>query len=118
MLKIYRSYWGDYDATSQKLAQYDCFIMPSLGKKIITVSNANQGFATLKGSVQKLGSNYANASLCLFKKTTRELLWEIKPNKDGSYQFRNLATDMPCFIVAFDNNQQYNAVIQDNVIPK
>ena len=117
MIRLVRIYLGNYKASPKHLEQkkVNRVVLP---KKSLTILNANQGFATLKGSVQKLGSNYANASLCLFKKTTRELLWEIKPNKDGSYQFRNLATDMPCFIVAFDNNQQYNAVIQDNVIPK
>lgn len=118
MLKIHRSYWRDYSASSEKIKKYGCFLMPSMGKKIITVSNANQGFFILKGSVKKLGADYAGASLCLFKKSTRELLWETKPKKDGSYQFRNLANDMPCFIVAFDDQMKFNAVIQDMVIPK
>jgi len=41
-----------------------------------------------------------------------------KPDADGNYQVLGLNTDLKMFIVAFDKNQQFNAVIQDNVVPK
>ena len=41
-----------------------------------------------------------------------------KPDNDGNYQFLGLSTSLKTFIVAFDQGQQFNAVIQDNVVPK
>ena len=43
---------------------------------------------------------------------------EITSKADGSYAFRNIAVGLECFVVAFDPNNQYNAVIQDKVIAK
>ncbi|MHA3104606.1 hypothetical protein [Acinetobacter sp. ANC 3791] len=114
-LKIFRAFWGGYIPDYAKLAERGYFIMPSIGKKIITVANENQGFGVAKGTVKKLGKIYPSAQVCLFRKDTRALLWETTSKSDGSYSFRNLAIGLECFVVAFDPAQKYNAVIQGKV---
>lgn len=89
-----------------------------LPRPIMTMSKPEHGFALVKGTTKKLGENYHPVPVCLFRKDNRQLIWETKSKPDGSYFFRNVAEGLPCFIVAFDPNNQFNAVIQDNVVPK
>lgn len=74
--------------------------------------------ATIKGSVRKLGQQYQNATVVLYNKANLQPIAVKKPDKNGNYQFLGLNTDLKTFIVAFDKKQQFNAVIQDNVVPK
>lgn len=78
----------------------------------------DQGFGQIKGATKKLGANYSPVPVCVFKRSNRQLLWETTSKPDGSYMFRNIAVGLECFVVAFDPNNQYNAVIQDNVVSK
>lgn len=74
--------------------------------------------AKIKGSVKKLGDSYQNANVVLYNKANLQPIAIQKPDQNGNYQFLGLNTDLKTFIVAFDKNQQFNAVIQDNVVPK
>ncbi|MDK8754284.1 hypothetical protein [Acinetobacter radioresistens] len=74
--------------------------------------------ASIKGSVKKLGAKYQNATVVVYNKANLLPIAIRKPDADGNYQFLGLNTDLKTFIVAFDKNQQFNAVIQDNVVPK
>lgn len=53
----------------------------------------------------------------LFEKLTGILLFDILTDENGFYSFNHL-TKTKYFIVAHDPVSQYNAVIQDNVVPK
>ena len=117
MLKIHRVFWGDYIPDYAKLAAMGYKIM-RLPKPIMTISSADQGLGQIKGTTKKLGANYAPVPVCVFKRSNRQFLWETTSKADGSYAFRNIAVGLECFVVAFDPNNQYNAVIQDNVVPK
>lgn len=117
-LKVFRTFFGGYNPDYVKLHERGYFVMRHAGSRIITAMNEDQGFAKVKGMTKKLGENYSPVSICLFKRSTRRLLWETKSKADGSYEFRNIAVGLECFVVAFDPNNQYNAVIQDNVVPK
>lgn len=92
--------------------------LSGISRKIITTTSVNHGFGRIKGTTKKLGQNYSPVPVCCFKRSTRELLWETTSKPDGTYFFRNIAVGLECFVVAFDPNGQYNAVIQDNVVPK
>ena len=74
--------------------------------------------AKIQGSVKKLGQQYQNATVVLYSKTNLQPIAIRKPDINGDYQFLGLNTDLKTFIVAFDKNQQFNAVIQDNVVAK
>lgn len=115
--KVFRCFYGGYHPNYAKLAERGYRIMPNIGKCMIAVLNSSQGLGKVDGTTKKLGGNYAPVPVCLFRRDNRQLLWETTSKPDGSYSFRNVATGLECFIVAFDPNGQYNAVIQDKVIP-
>ncbi len=73
--------------------------------------------ASICGSTKKLGSEYKNALVVLYNKGNLSPLAVRKPDVNGKYQFAGLDTNLKTFIVAFDMNHQFNAVIQDNVVP-
>lgn len=71
---------------------------------------------SIKGIAKKLGA----ATQCrvrLFEKQSGTLIADILTDQNGNYEFTNLAK-VRFFIVAHDPLTQYNAVIQDNVVPK
>jgi hypothetical protein len=74
--------------------------------------------AKVQGSTKKLGEAYQNATVVLYNKANLQPIAVRKPDQNGNYQFLGLNTDLKTFIVAFDQKQQFNAVIQDNVVPK
>lgn len=74
--------------------------------------------AKISGSVKKLGNQYQDATIVLYNKTNLQPIAIKKPDENGNYKFLGLNTDLKTFVVAFDKNQQFNAVIQDNVVPK
>lgn len=100
--------------------------MKPCSHKVMPTSNSLQqlGFgekntvALIKGLTKKLGEKYQGALVVLYNKANLQPIAVRKPYTDGSYQFLGLNTDLKTFIVAFDENQQFNAVIQDNVVPK
>lgn len=53
----------------------------------------------------------------LFEKQTGRLIYDVKSDKNGRYKFTKLPFSN-FFIVAHHPKSQYNAVIQDNVVPK
>lgn len=74
--------------------------------------------AKIKGSVKKLGNAYQISKIVLYNKANLQPIATRKPDKNGNYRFSGLNTDLRTFIVAFDQKQEFNAVIQDNVVPK
>lgn len=74
--------------------------------------------AKIQGSIRKLGQQYQNANVVLYNKANLQPIAVRKPDQNGNYRFLGLNTDLKTFIVAFDQKQQFNAVIQDNVVPK
>ncbi|HQZ60048.1 MAG TPA: hypothetical protein PLQ39_10255 [Acinetobacter sp.] len=115
--KVVRLFAGGYTPDYSKLAERKYIVIPNIGKRMITVLNSNQGFGKVGGTIKKLGQNYSPVPVCLFRRDNRLLLWETKSKPDGSYSFRNVAVGLECFAVAFDPNNQYNAVIQDKILP-
>ncbi|MFW2099043.1 hypothetical protein [Acinetobacter johnsonii] len=80
--------------------------------------SAGSVIAKVKGSVKKLGEQYRYATVVLYNKSNLQPIAIFKPDQNGDYKFLGLNTDLKTFIVAFDMNQEFNAVIQDNVVPK
>ena len=74
--------------------------------------------AKIQGSTKKLGVQYRNALVILYHKANLQPIAVTRPNQNGDYQFLGLNTDLKTFIVAFDQKQEFNALIQDNVVPK
>lgn len=87
-------------------------------KSMISVLSTDQGLGQIKGTTKKLGNNYSPVPVCVFRRDNRQFLWETKSKTDGTYAFRNIAAGLECFVVAFDPNKEYNAVISDRVVAK
>ena len=90
--------------------------MPSYPSQQIIPNNGT--VASIKGTVKKLGGQYSDAMILLFNKSNYQLIAATQPKDDGSYKFLGLHDGLKTFVVAFDKKQQFNAVIQDNVVPK
>lgn len=78
----------------------------------------NNTVSGIKGSTKKLGEKYRNALVVLFNKANLQPIAVKKPDINGEYQFLGLNDSVNCFVIGFDSQQQYNAAIQDNVVPK
>lgn len=115
--KIFKFFPGHYVANNERLAQLNYIHFNPL-KRIMIIGSNNHGFGKIRGTTKKVGANYSPVPVCVFRRDNRQLLWETKSKADGSYAFRNIAVGLECFVVAFDPNNQYNAVIQDKVIAK
>lgn len=118
MFKLARYFFGGYIANPEKLQVKKVKVIHFKPKKILIVSEVWQGYGRIKGTTKKIGTNYSPVPVCVFRRDTRQLLWEIKSKSDGSYEFRNIKSGFECFVIAFDPNNQYNAAIQDKVIAK
>ena len=114
-LKIVRTFFGGYVPNYAKLMSlgYTVGVSP---RPIISPMNSNQGLGQIKGTTKKLGQNYSPVPVFVFRRDTRQLIWETTSKPDGSYFFRNIAVGLECFVVAFDPNRQYNAVISDTLV--
>lgn len=93
-------------------------VMPSSNDLQPTILTPTSTVGSIKGSVKKLGQNYQNANVVLYNKANLQPIAIRKPKENGDYGFLGLTTDMKTFVVAFDASKQYNAVVQDNVVPK
>jgi hypothetical protein len=91
-------------------------ILPSAN--LLQIITTGPVVAKVTGSVKKLGQQYQNATVVLYNKANLQPIAVRKPDQNGDYRFLGLNTDLKTFIVAFDKKQQFNAVIQDNVVPK
>jgi len=71
---------------------------------------------SIKGKVSELGISLP-CRVRLFEKNSGKLIADIATNTNGDYEFDHLNA-ITCFIVAHHPTSQFNAVIQDNVVPK
>lgn len=117
LIRILRIFTGAYTPNHSKLKVKN-YGFVGLGKKMLFISTPNHGYGLIRGTIKKIGASYSPVPVCVFRRDNRQLLWETKSKADGSYAFRNIAVGLECFVVAFDPNNQYNAVIQDKVIAK
>lgn len=82
-------------------------------KQIFDLDNK---YLSIKGMVLKKGINIP-CRVRLFIKSTGQLFKDVVTDENGYYEF----TEIPLnryYVVAHDPDGEYNAVIQDNIIPK
>lgn len=85
---------------------------------LLQAISAGPVIAKIKGTTSKLGERYNGALVTLYNKVNLQPLAVTHSDQNGDYQFLGLNADLKIFIVAFDPQQEYNAVISDNVVPK
>lgn len=92
------------------------FLKKNLVVSVAQVSYA--GLSKIQGVTQKQGAIYGDCLVRLFHRNSGILVSEKDSDLQGGYYFKGLKADVAYFVVAFDKNKQFNAVIQDNVVPK
>lgn len=71
---------------------------------------------SIKGSVQEQAARLP-ARVRIFEKSSGRLVADIITDKNGNYEHKGLPP-IRFFLVAHHPASQFNAVIQDNVVPK
>lgn len=72
--------------------------------------------AEIRGTVKKQGVAY-QATVYLYS-PSESTMRSVVSNQNGSYTFKGLAKNVEYMIFSRDKNRNFNAVIQDNVVPK
>lgn len=88
-------------------------------KNICAESDAiytNTNGLAIKGQVKQLNVHLP-CRVRLFERMTGRLINEVLTDSLGNYEFDHL-TQAKFFLVAHHPQNQFNAVIQDNVVPK
>lgn len=84
----------------------------------LQVLNVGPVITSIHGTTKRLGKKYEDALIVLFNKRNLQPIAVTRPDSNCDYRFLGLNNNLNTFIVAFDHAQQFNAVIQDNVVPK
>lgn len=87
-------------------------------RKIMLVNNDNQGTGRIEGIVRLGGSGVVHAPVHVFKRDTKELLWETSTDVNGRFKLRNIAKNLECFVTVFDPTREKNAKIKDMIVAK
>lgn len=116
-IKLIREFGGGYEPNYELLKSNFYNLVPAI-LNIIAVTNENKGFGQIKGITKKKGVIYPGVEVSVFKRSDKTHLWTVRSKQDGSYAFRNIAAGLECFVVGFDPEQNYNAVISDKVVAK
>lgn len=74
-------------------------------------------YGVVSGVVQINGVN-AQAIVRCYEKSTGRLLKQTISGENGFYSFKGLLRNTKYFVLAHNLERQFNAVIQDNVVPK
>lgn len=80
-------------------------------------SSINYVGGTIKGKVTAQGVKYP-CMVSLHERSSRKVLQIKETDMLGNYSFENLAFGFTFFVMATDPAKQFNAVIQDMVMPK
>lgn len=73
---------------------------------------------SIKGATKKVGLIYPECQVILYDKSTLLPVMSAHSDSGGKYGFSGIPKNKVYFLAAFDKTQQFNAVIQDNVVPK
>jgi hypothetical protein len=78
------------------------------------------GNGKVQGTTKKLGVICPNVLVRLYERKSGNKLHiaDTSSDKNGVYKFLNLPTDREFYVVGIDPASQYNAVIQDKLVPK
>lgn len=91
-------------------------LKPILALTVSTVARSSGAGLKISGTIKEMGGNIP-CRVRLFEKLSGALVADIETDKAGNYKFSQLMKTR-FFIVAHHPASQFNAVIQDNVVPK
>lgn len=90
-------------------------VIPAINANLDPVLTSDKGLL-IKGQVKETNTPIP-CRLRLFEKISGRMVFEKVTDQNGFYEFDHL-TKTKFFIVAHHPENQFNAVIQDNVVPK
>lgn len=76
------------------------------------------GIGSIKGVVKLNKDTYSSSYVYLYSKSNYLPITYKKVNDDGSYAFNGLNKNLMYYLITFDLNNEYNAVVHDYIIPK
>lgn len=91
-------------------------IVPICARRLDDLFVADTG-KSIKGKVTKLGFKFP-CRVTLLEHMTDRLIAQVLTDNQGNYEFKSLSAGFEFTLIAHDHDRQYNAVIQDNVVPK
>lgn len=89
---------------------------PYIGSNVQNLSGGGNTYGSIKGTVKKQGRVYRSV-VYLFSPIHNQILM-TQTNDLGEYTFKGLPKGYKYAVFARDSAQEFNAVIQDNVVPK
>lgn len=90
-------------------------VVPAICSSVDPLLTIDVGL-TIKGQVKESNIHFP-CRLRLFERASGRLISDVMTDQNGNYVFNHLTANK-FFIVAHHPLNQYNAVIQDNVVPK
>lgn len=90
--------------------------LQSLISGLLPEQQIHSGAKSIKGQVKKVGISIP-CRVWLFHLKTSKLIDHVLTDNNGFYEFKNLR-ETEYFVLVHDPAKQYNAVIQDMVVPK
>lgn len=76
-----------------------------------------RSISTISGKVLQFGKEI-KATIHLYLKSNNQLIDRVQSDDKGNYLFKGLQKANKYFVISHHPTGQYNAVIQDNVVPK
>ena len=98
--------------TTLKIGHCSSYIDPAIGFNLLGK------ISSIKGNVKKNGATYPISTVILYNRKTYMPVCITKPNTTGGYKFAGISDQFSAIVIGLDDAMQYNAVIQDNVVPK
>lgn len=98
------------------MSQYLLVSKKPIGIPIADTNQSKNAVYAIRGRVSELGIKLP-CRVRLFEKNSGRLIADVLTNDAGYYEIRGLAK-VAFFIVAHHPASKFNAVIQDNVVPK
>ena len=89
---------------------------PYIASNNLNNPGSTNTFASIKGITKKKGI-VIQAIVYLINPLTQSIL-KIQTDQSGQYVFKGLPKGQEFLVFARDPSRKYNAVIQDNVVPK
>jgi len=88
-----------------------------LAKSLIPAITVSSKLHVIAGSTKKLGQPVVNYEVRILNRATGALLSVVRSNAIAEYK-AYVPYAQAYTVIAFDRNKNFNAVIQDNVVPK
>lgn len=114
---VNRVFRGGYHPSYERL-QHKRYAVLTAFLSVYVQTSTDHGKGGLEGVIKLKGLPHPHCPVHVFNKSSLVKIWSTTSDLNGVYVFRNMAVGLECFVIAFDPNEEYNAVISDKVVAK